>query len=206
MSGHLFLFANAKKKQAENPALGRLGPLVLRKKIRARLFSAGRRSCRVLGAQAVQVNSKDLVGLGIVAEIDKLFELEAEAKAAGLGAGERMELRMEEAEPSLKVSRSELIGQSVDVPTQRSGQSMQLHLGPLGSAEALSGLRSTGALKQFSGKRYPPGSGRLQKLLYVGRERAGPRVAATVLRDGKENDWFHQFLSRCTVKVAKEYV
>jgi hypothetical protein len=38
----------------------------------------------------------------------KLFELEAEAKAAGLGAGERLELRMEKAEPTLKVSRSEL--------------------------------------------------------------------------------------------------
>jgi hypothetical protein len=61
-----------------------------------------------LGAQAVQVNSKDLVALRIVAEIDKLFELDAEAKAAGLGAGERLELRMEKAEPTLKVSRSEL--------------------------------------------------------------------------------------------------
>ena len=33
--------------------------------------------------QAVQLNSKDLLALGIVTEIDKLFELEAEAKAAG---------------------------------------------------------------------------------------------------------------------------
>jgi len=57
---------------------------------------------------------------------------------------------------------------------------MRLHLGPLGSAEALSGLRSTGALKQFSGKRDPPGSGRPQKLLHVGSERAGPQVAAIV--------------------------
>jgi hypothetical protein len=33
--------------------------------------------------QAVQLNRRDLLALGIVAEIDKLFELEAEAKAAG---------------------------------------------------------------------------------------------------------------------------
>lgn len=33
--------------------------------------------------------------MGIVAEIDKLFELEAEAKAAGLGTRERLELRRE---------------------------------------------------------------------------------------------------------------
>ena len=32
--------------------------------------------------QAVQLNRRDLPALGIVAEIDELFELEAEAKAA----------------------------------------------------------------------------------------------------------------------------
>ena len=37
--------------------------------------------------------------LGIVAEIDKLFEQEADAKAAGLGAAERLELRRQKAEP-----------------------------------------------------------------------------------------------------------
>ena len=49
--------------------------------------------------QAVQLNRKDLLALGIVAEIDKLFELESDAKAAGLGAGERLKLRREKAEP-----------------------------------------------------------------------------------------------------------
>ena len=49
--------------------------------------------------QAIQLNRKDLLALGIVAEIDKLFELEAEAKAAGLGAAERLGLRGEKAEP-----------------------------------------------------------------------------------------------------------
>ena len=38
------------------------------------------------------------MALGIVAEIDKLFELEAEAKAAGLGAAERLGLRRKKAE------------------------------------------------------------------------------------------------------------
>jgi hypothetical protein len=49
--------------------------------------------------QAVQLNAQDLVALGIVAEIDKLFELEADAKAAGLGAAERLELRRQKAQP-----------------------------------------------------------------------------------------------------------
>jgi hypothetical protein len=49
--------------------------------------------------QAVQLNGKDLVALGIVAEIDKLFELGADAKAASLGAAERFELRGQKAQP-----------------------------------------------------------------------------------------------------------
>ena len=49
--------------------------------------------------QAVQLNRRDLLALEIVAEINKLFELEAEAKAAGLGAAERLGLRREKAEP-----------------------------------------------------------------------------------------------------------
>jgi len=44
-----------------------------------------------------------LLALGIVAEIDKLFELEAEAKAAGLRAAERLGLRRKKAEPIVEV-------------------------------------------------------------------------------------------------------
>jgi transposase len=47
----------------------------------------------------VQLNGKDLVALGVVAEIDKLFELEADAKALGLNSAERLELRRQKAEP-----------------------------------------------------------------------------------------------------------
>jgi hypothetical protein len=56
--------------------------------------------------QAVQLNGKDLVALGIVVEIDKLFEIEADAKSADLGAGKRLEMRREKAEPILKVPGS----------------------------------------------------------------------------------------------------
>jgi transposase len=58
--------------------------------------------------QAVQLNRRDLLALGIVAEIDKLFELEAEAKAAGLGAAERLGLRRKKAEPIVEGLKGEL--------------------------------------------------------------------------------------------------
>ena len=51
--------------------------------------------------QALRLKDKDLVALGIIVEIDKLFELEADAKAGGLGAAERLELRGQKAEPTV---------------------------------------------------------------------------------------------------------
>jgi transposase len=58
--------------------------------------------------QAVQLNRKDLLAPGIVGEIDKLFELEVQAKAAGLGAGERLGLRREKAEPIVEALKERI--------------------------------------------------------------------------------------------------
>jgi Transposase IS66 family len=58
--------------------------------------------------QALQLNAKDLVALGIVVEIDKLFELEADAKAAGLGAAERLELRPQRAQPIVEALKAKV--------------------------------------------------------------------------------------------------
>ena len=71
------------------PVMGKLG----------QRYGACRAHVRRYFLQAVQLNRRDLLAVGIVAEIDKLFELEAEAKAAGLGAAERLGLRREKAEP-----------------------------------------------------------------------------------------------------------
>jgi transposase len=56
--------------------------------------------------QALQLNGKDLVALGIVGEIDKLFKLEADAKAAGLDAAERLELRRQKAQPIVEALKA----------------------------------------------------------------------------------------------------
>jgi hypothetical protein len=44
---------------------------------------------RTIDKSLARDNGKDLVALGIVVEIDKLFELEADAKAGRLGAPQK---------------------------------------------------------------------------------------------------------------------
>jgi hypothetical protein len=44
---------------------------------------------RIIDKSLARDNGKDLVALGIVVEIDKLFELEADAKAGRLGAPQK---------------------------------------------------------------------------------------------------------------------
>ena len=41
-------------------------------------------------------------------EIDKLFEMEADSKTAGLSVGERLELRREKAEPIVKSLKQQI--------------------------------------------------------------------------------------------------
>ena len=97
--------------------------------------------------QAIQLNRKDLLALGIVAEIGKLFELEADAKAAGLGAAERLGLRGEEAEPIVEGLKERIeSARASTLPRSALGKACDYALGRWRSAEALSGLRPAGTL------------------------------------------------------------
>ena len=49
--------------------------------------------------EAVQLNGQDVVAIGIVVEINKLFEIEAELQAAGLDAPQRLAVRQERSAP-----------------------------------------------------------------------------------------------------------
>ena len=71
-------------------------------------------------------------------------------------------------------------GQSLDAPAQRAGQSMRLRLGPLGSAEALSGLRQLELSNNLAENAIRPVAVGRKNWLHVGSERAGPRVAAII--------------------------
>jgi transposase len=131
--------------------------------------------------QAVQLNRRDLLALGIVAEIDKLFELEAEAKATGLRAAELLGLRREKAEPIVEALREGIesarastlprsaLGKACDYALSRWGQLRRfLDYGQL----ELSNNLAENAIR-------PVAVGR-KNWLHVGSERAGPRVAAMI--------------------------
>jgi transposase len=95
--------------------------------------------------QAVQLNRRDLLALEIVAEINKLFELEADAKAAGLGAAERLGLRGEKAEPIVEGLKERIeSARASTLPRNALGKACDYALGRWG--EALSGLRAVGTL------------------------------------------------------------
>jgi hypothetical protein len=129
--------------------------------------------------QALQLNGKDLVALGIVVEIDKLFELEADAKAAGLSAAERLELRRQKAKPIVEALKARVesarasalprsaLGKACDYALGRWGQLR--HFLDYGQIELSNNLAENAIRPVAIGRR---------NWLHVGSERAGPRVAA----------------------------
>ena len=131
--------------------------------------------------QAVQLNRKDLLALGIAAEIDKLFELESDAKAAGLGAGERLKLRREKAEP-IVAALMERIESAIasTLPRSALGKASDCDHA-LGRWDQLRRFLDYGQLELSNNLAEnairPIAVGR-KNWLHVGSERAGPRVAA----------------------------
>jgi len=131
--------------------------------------------------QAVQLNSKDLLALGIVTEIDKLFELEAEAKAVGLGAAERLGLRREKAEPIVEGLKQRIeSARAITLPRSALGKACDYALGrwgPLSRFLEYGQLELSNNLAENAIR--PIAIGR-KNWLHVGSERAGPPVAAII--------------------------
>jgi hypothetical protein len=70
----------------------------------------------VLGArqaeifQALELNPKDQRAIGIVAQMDKLFEIDRNAREQGLSREDRHALRLEKAQPLLEEIKSQIEG------------------------------------------------------------------------------------------------
>ena len=129
--------------------------------------------------QAVQLNRKDLLALGIVTEIDKLFELEAEAEAAGLGAGERLELRREKAEPIVEGLKERIeSARASTLPRSALGKACSYALGRWGQLRCFLDYGQLELSNNLAENAIRPVAVGRKNWLHVGSERAGPRVAA----------------------------
>jgi transposase len=131
--------------------------------------------------QAVQLNKKDLLALGIVAEIDRLFELEAEAKAAGLGAEERLELRRQKAEPIVEGLKERIeSARASTLPRSVLGKACNYAMGRWGQLGRFLDYGQLELSNNLAENAIRPVAIGRKNWLHLGSERAGPRVAAII--------------------------
>lgn len=129
--------------------------------------------------QAVQLNGKDLVALGIVVEIDKLFEIEADAKSAGLGAEERLELRREKAEPILESLKTRIeSARAAALPRSALGKACDYAMGRWAQLRRFLDYGQLELSNNLAENAIRPVAVGRKNWLHIGSERAGPRVAA----------------------------
>ena len=129
--------------------------------------------------QAVQLNGKDLVAFGIVVEIDKLFEIEADAKSAGLGAEERLELRREKAEPILESLKTRIeSARAAALPRSALGKACDYAMGRWGQLRRFLDYGQLELSNNLAENAIRPVAVGRKNWLHIGSERAGPRVAA----------------------------
>jgi hypothetical protein len=129
--------------------------------------------------QALQLNGKDLVALGIVVEIDRLFELEADAKAGSLGAAERLELRGQKAEPIVEgLKRRIESARASALPRSALGKACDYALGRWGQLRRFLDYGQIELSNNLAENAIRPVAIGRRNWLHVGSERAGPRVAA----------------------------
>ena len=129
--------------------------------------------------EAVQLNGQDVVAIGIVVEINKLFEIEAELQAGGLDAPQRLAVRQERSAPMVDglKTRIEAAAQAA-LPRSALGKACKY---ALGRWTALSRFLIYGQLELSTNLAEnairPIALGR-KNWLHIGSERAGPKVAA----------------------------
>jgi transposase len=129
--------------------------------------------------QAVQLNAKDLVALGIVVEVDKLFEIEAEAKTAALGPTERLKLRREKAEPILKALKTRIeSARAAALPRSALGKACDYAMGRWGHLKRFLDYGQLELSNNLVENAIRPVAVGRKNWLHIGSERAGPRVAA----------------------------
>ena len=114
-------------------------------------------------------------------EIDKLFEHEAEAKAAGLGAGERLELRREKAEPIVLALKEQIeSARASALPRSALGKACDYALGRWDQLRRFLDYGQLELSNNLAENAIRPVAVGRKNWLHLGSERAGPRIAAII--------------------------
>jgi transposase len=103
-------------------------------------------------SEAVQLNPQDPVASAIVARIDELFAIDAEARCRGLNVEARHVMRQEQSRPLLDVIQKQIEAARHGTAWGCTVQGLQLHAYPVGQAQALPGISRTGVEQQPGGE------------------------------------------------------
>ena len=104
----------------------------------------------------------------IVAQMDELFGIDAQARQEGLSQIDRHVLRLEKSKPLLEADQGEHPSGPHRCPAQeRSGQGLRLHADALESAQSLPGISGVGIEQQLGRERDAPGSSWTHEIGYT---------------------------------------
>ena len=92
------------------------------------------------------MNPKDAVATGIVARMDELFAIDAEARLQGMDVAGRHALRQQQARPLLEEIQEQIeAARSIGVTCQCARQGLPVHAHPVAETHALPAISRTGA-------------------------------------------------------------
>ena len=114
---------------------------------------------------AVKLNPTDQTSIRIVAQMDELFAIDAQARQKDLSPMERHVLRLEKAKPLLEqINTGIQAARAGALPQSALSQGLQLHADAMDAARSLLGISGGGTKQQPGRERDAPSSTRAKKL------------------------------------------
>jgi hypothetical protein len=107
---------------------------------------------------AVKLNPKDTTSIQIVAQMDELFGIDAQARQEGLSQIDRHVLRLDKSKPLLEEIKAAIqAARTGALPKSALAQGLRLHADALESAQSLPGISRARIEQQLGRERDAPG-------------------------------------------------
>jgi transposase len=131
--------------------------------------------------QAVELNPEDQRAIGIVAQMDKLFELDQKAREQGLSREDRYALRLEKAQPLLEEIKSQTeVARSIALPKSLLAKACNYTLTLWTRLTRFLEYPELELSNNCAENAIRPVALGRKNWIHIGSEHAGPRVAAIV--------------------------